>query len=176
MFRNSRSIYLVRTQNISFSCSVGSTLCNPMDCRMPGFPVHHQLLNLAQTHVHWISDAIQPSHPLLSSSPPAFNLAWHQGLFQWVSSSPQVTKYWSFNFSISPEYSLAGLISFRIDSLDLLESPLDCKEIQPVNLKGNQPCILIGRSDAKVKAPILWPLDGKNWLIGKDPDPGKDWR
>ena len=58
----------------------------------PGFPVHHQLPELAQTHVHWVSDAIQPSHPLLSPSPPAFNLSHHQGLFQWVSSLHQVAK------------------------------------------------------------------------------------
>ena len=56
-------------------------LCNPMDCSMPGFPVHHQLLELAQTHVHEVSDAIQPSHPLSSPSPPAFNLSQNQGLF-----------------------------------------------------------------------------------------------
>ena len=68
------------------------TLCNPMDCSMPGFPVHHQLLELAQTQVHWVSDAIQPSHPLLSPSPPALNLSQHQGLFKWVSSSHQVAK------------------------------------------------------------------------------------
>ena len=55
------------------------TLCDPMDCSTPGFPIHHQLLELAQTHVHWVSDAIQPSHPLSSSSPPAFNLSQHQG-------------------------------------------------------------------------------------------------
>ena len=57
-------------------------LCNPMDCSMPGFPVHEQLLEFAQTHVHRVGDAIQPSHPLLSPSPPAFNLSQHQGLFQ----------------------------------------------------------------------------------------------
>ena len=57
------------------------TLCNPMDCNIPGFPVHHQLSELAQTHVHWVSDAIQPSHPLSSLSLPAFNLSQHQGLF-----------------------------------------------------------------------------------------------
>ena len=68
------------------------TLCDPMDCSTPGFPVHHQLPELAQTHVHWVGDAIQPSHPLLSPSPPAFSLSQHQGLFQWVSSSHQVTK------------------------------------------------------------------------------------
>ena len=57
------------------------TLCNPMDCRTPGLPIHHQLLELAQTHVHQVSDAIQPSHPLSSASPPAFSLSQHQGLF-----------------------------------------------------------------------------------------------
>ena len=62
-----------------------------MDCSMPGFPVHHQLPELAPTHVHWVSDAIQPSHPLLSPSP-AFSLSQHQGLFQWVSSLHQVAK------------------------------------------------------------------------------------
>ena len=68
------------------------TLCNPMDCSTPGLPVHRQLLELAQTHVHRVSDAIQPSHLLLSPSPPAFNLSQHQGFFQWVSSSHQVAK------------------------------------------------------------------------------------
>ena len=75
-------------------CSVTQlclTLCNPVDCSTPGFPVLHHLLKLAQTHVHWVSDAIQPSHPLSSPSP-AFNLSQHQGLLQWVDSSHQVTK------------------------------------------------------------------------------------
>ena len=67
-------------------------LCNPMDCSTPGFPVHHHLPELAQTHVHRVGDGIQPSHPLLSPSPPAFNHPQHQGLFQWVSSSKQVAK------------------------------------------------------------------------------------
>ena len=62
-------------------------LCNPMGCSTPGFPVHHQLPKLAQTHVHWAGDAVQPSHPLLSPSPPAFNLSQNEGLFQWVSST-----------------------------------------------------------------------------------------
>ena len=69
------------------------TLCDPMDYSTPGFPVHHQLLELTQTHVHWVSDAIQPSHPLSSPSPPAFNLSQHQGLLQRVSSLHQVAKY-----------------------------------------------------------------------------------
>ena len=67
-------------------------LCNPMNCSTPGLPVHHQLPEFTQTHVHWVSDAIQPSHPLSFPSPPTFNLFQHQGLFQWVSSSHQVAK------------------------------------------------------------------------------------
>jgi len=68
------------------------SLCDPMDGSRPGFPVLHYLLQFAQTHVHWVSDAIQTSHPLSSPSPPAFNFSQHQGLFQWVSSSHQVAK------------------------------------------------------------------------------------
>ena len=68
------------------------TLCDPMDCSIPGFSVHHQLLELAQTHVHQVGDAIQSSHPLPSPSPPAFSLSQHQGLFQRVRSSHQVVK------------------------------------------------------------------------------------
>ena len=95
-------------------------LCDPMDCSTPGFPVHHQLPELAQTHVHPVGDAIQPSHPLLSPSPPTFNMSQHQGLFKWVSSSHRWSKYWSYSFSISPSNEYSGLITFRIDWLDLL--------------------------------------------------------
>ena len=70
--------------SVQFSCSVLSDSLNPMDCSTPGFPVNHQLLEFAQTHVHQVGNAIQPSHPLLSHSPPAFSLSQHQGLFQWV--------------------------------------------------------------------------------------------
>ena len=72
------------------------TLCNPMDYSTPGFPVHHQLPELTQTHVHRVGDAIQPSHPLSSPSPPAFDLSQYQGLFQWVSSLHQVAKVLEF--------------------------------------------------------------------------------
>ena len=72
------------------------TLCDPMNCSTPGLPVHHQLLELTQTHVHWVGDTIQPFHPLLSPSPPAPNPTQQQGLSQWVSSSHQESKYWSF--------------------------------------------------------------------------------
>ena len=96
------------------------TLCDPMDCSMPHFPVHHQLPELAQTNVHQVSDAIQPSHPLLSPSPPAPNPSQHQSLFQWVNSSHDVAEYWSFSFSIIPSKEIPGLISFRMDCLDRL--------------------------------------------------------
>ena len=79
--------------SVSQSCL---TLCDPTDCSLPGFPVHHQLLELTQTRVHWICDAIQPSHPLSFSSPPTFNLSPHQPLFQWVSSLHQLVKVLEF--------------------------------------------------------------------------------
>ena len=106
-----------RFSSVAQSCL---TLCDPMDCSMPGFPVHHQLPELAQTHVHRVSDAIQPSHPLSSPSPPAFNLSSIR-----VFSSESVllirwSKYWSFSFSISPSNEYSGLISFRINWFDLL--------------------------------------------------------
>ena len=72
------------------------TLCDPMDYSMPGLPVYHQLLGFTQIHVHWVSDAIQSSHPLSSTSPPNFNLSQHQGLFKWVNSSHQVAKLLEF--------------------------------------------------------------------------------
>ena len=100
----------------------------PHGLQHTSFPVHHQLSELAQTDVHWVSDAIQPSHPLLSPSPPAFNLSQHQGLFKWVSSSHKVAK-WSFSFSMSPSNEYLGLISFRIDWLDLLVVPGTLKSL-----------------------------------------------
>ena len=107
------------------------TLCNPMDPSTPGLPVHHQLSKLAQTHVHLVGDVIQPSHHLLSLSSPTFNLSQHQGLFQWVSSSHQVAKYWSFSFNISSSNEHAGLISFRMDWLLSPCSPRDSQESSP---------------------------------------------
>ena len=86
----------------------------------PGLPVHHQLPESTQTHVHWINDAIQPSHLLLSPSPLALNLSQHQGLFKWVSPLHQVGKVLEFSFNISPFSEHPGLTSFRMDWLDLL--------------------------------------------------------
>ena len=97
-------------------CSVAKwcpTLCYPVDCGTPGFPVLHYLPEFAQTHVHWVSDAIQPPHLLLSSSLLALKLSQHQDLFQWVSSLHQVTKVLELHFSISPSNEYSGLISFR---------------------------------------------------------------
>ena len=87
-----RCMYSAQFSSVAQSCL---TLCDPMTCSTPGLPVHHQLLEFTQTHVHWVGDAVQPSYPL-SPSPPAFNVSQHQGLFQWVSSSHQVAKVLEF--------------------------------------------------------------------------------
>ena len=107
--------------SVQFSHSVMVTFCDPMDCRMPVLPAHHQLPEFTQTHVHWVCDAIQPSHPLLSPSPPALNLFPSIGVFS-NESALQIRwpKYWRFSFSISPSNEYSGLISFRMDWLDLL--------------------------------------------------------
>ena len=107
----------VQLSSVAQSCL---TLCDPMNCSTPGLPVHHQPPKFTQTHVHRVGDGIQPSHPLSSPSPPALNLSQHQDLFQWVSSSHEVANYWNFSFSISPSSEHRGLISFRMDWLDLL--------------------------------------------------------
>ena len=87
---------LLLGSSVQFSHSVAFNSLWPMDCSMPGLPVHHQLLEFTQTHVHWVGNANQPSHPLYSPSPPAFNLPQHQGLFKWVSSSHKVAKVLEF--------------------------------------------------------------------------------
>ena len=99
----------------TFSFLYSLTFCDPMVCSTPGFSVHNQLLEFTQTHGHRAGDAMQPSHPLSSPSPPALNFFHHQSLFKWVSSSHQVAKYWSFSLSISPSNEYSGLISFRMD-------------------------------------------------------------
>ena len=83
----------IQFSSVTQSCS---TLCDPRNCSVPGLPVHYQLPESTQTHVHWVSDAIKPSHPLLSPSPPALNLSQHQGLFKWVSSLHHVAKVLEF--------------------------------------------------------------------------------
>ena len=110
---------LSQLRSVAQSCP---TLCDPLDwsfLSMANFLVHHQLPELAQTHIHWVSDAIQPSHPLSSPSPPTFNLSQHQGLYSESVLRIRWSKYWSFSFSISPSNEYSGLISFKIDWLDL---------------------------------------------------------
>ena len=101
VFRGSKRVYLgtpekslplVSEQPLVVQSLSRVQLCDPMDCSTPSFPVLHHLPELAETHVHWVDDPIQPSHPLSSPSPPAFNLSQQQSLFQWVSSSYQVAK------------------------------------------------------------------------------------
>ena len=104
------------------------TLCNPTDSSTPGFPVHHQLPELAQTHVHGVGDAIQPSHPLLSPSPPASDPSWHQVFSNESTLHIRWPKYWSFGFSISSSTEYSGLISFRTDLVGSPCSPRDSQE------------------------------------------------
>ena len=108
--------------NIQFSSVTQSclTLCDPMNCSTPGLPVHHQLPESIKTHVHWVSDDIQPPHPLFSPSPPTLNLSQCQSLFKWVSSLHQVAKALEFQLQHQSFQWTPGLISFRMDWLDLL--------------------------------------------------------
>ena len=117
-------------------------LCNPMNRRTPDFPVQHHLPESTQTHVHWVGDAIQPSHALSFPSPPALNLSQHQGLFQWVSLCIRWPKYWSFSFNISPTSEHPGLISFRMDWLDLgLSRVFSNTTVQKHHFFGTQPSL-----------------------------------
>ena len=110
------SFYL-QFSSVAQSCP---TLCEPMNRSTPGLPVHHPLPEFTQTHVHQVGDAIQPSHPLSSSSPPASNPSQHQGLSNESTLRMRWPKYWSFSFSISPSNEHEGWISFRMDWLYLL--------------------------------------------------------
>ena len=103
------------TTSVSSVTQSCPTFCNPIDCNMPGFPVHHELPELAQTHVHWVGDAIQPSHTLPPSSPFAFNLSQHQGLFQWVGSWHQVAR-------VLKHLRQSFQWIFRVDWFDLLQT------------------------------------------------------
>ena len=121
-----------------FCCSDAQscpTLCDPVDCSMSGFLVHHQFPELAQTHIHWVSDAIQPSHPLSSSSAPAFNLSQIRVFSDESVLHTRWPKYWSFSFSISPSNESSGLISFRMDWLDLLAVQGTLKSLQQTQNK-----------------------------------------
>ena len=92
----SKSLQPISSVQFSLVAQSSPTLCHPMNHSTPGLPVHHQFPEFTQTHVHWVSDDIQPSHPLSSPSPPSLNLSQHQDLFKWVSSSHQVAKVLEF--------------------------------------------------------------------------------
>ena len=116
--------------SVQFSCSVvsDSLQSDSMDCSTPGFPVHHQLPEPTQTHVHHVSDAIQPSHPLSSPYPPRFNLSQHQGLFKWVSSLHQVAKvlelqHQSFQWIFRTDFLQDGLVGSPCSPRDSQETP-----------------------------------------------------
>ena len=119
-------INLVQFSSVAQSCP---TLCKPMNCSTPGLPVHHQLPEFTQTHVHWVGDAIQSSHPLSRPSPPTLNLSQHQGLFRWVTSSHQVAKILEFqlqhhSFQRTPRADLLqkGLVGSPCSPRDSHES------------------------------------------------------
>ena len=127
-----RAVMIKHLLSAQFSSVIQScpTLCDPMDCSMPGLPIHHQLPEPTQTHVHRVSDAIQPSHPLSSPSPPAFNLSEHLGLFQLVSSLHQVATVLefqpqSFQQIFRTDLLLDGLVGSPC-------SPWDSQESSPI--------------------------------------------
>ena len=160
----------IRVSSVQFSSVAQScpTLCDPMDCSTPGLPVHHQLPEFTEIHVHCVSDAIQPPHRLSSPSPPALNLSQHQGLFQWVGSSHQVAKVLEFQFSISPSNAYSGLISFGIDWLDLLAVQGTLKSL--LQHRGSKASIL--QCSASLVAQRLKHLPGMRetwvWSLGQE--------
>ena len=109
----------VQFSSITQSCL---TLHDPKNCSMPGLPVHHQHPEFTQTHVHWVGDAIQPSHPMLYPSPPAFILSQNRAFSNESALPIRLPRYWSFSFNISPSNEHSGLISFQMDWFDLLAS------------------------------------------------------
>ena len=115
-----QTLFPFRSGQFSSVAQSCPTLCDPMDCSMTGLPVHHQLPEFTQTHVHWVDDAIQPFHPLSSPSPPALNLSsirvFSNELVLWI----RGPKYWSLSFNISSSNEYSGLVYFRMDWLDLL--------------------------------------------------------
>ena len=136
-FRDNKMDYLfIYLGSVSSVAQLCPTLCDPMDCSMPGFPVCHQLPEFTQTHVHWVGDAIQPYHSLSSPCPPAFNLFYHQGLFKWVSSWHQVAEVLEFqlqSFQWTPRTDLLqdGLIGSPC-------SPRDSQESSPTPVQKHQ--------------------------------------
>ena len=129
-----------------------------MDCSTPGLPVHHQLPEFTQAHVHWVSDAIQPSHPLSSPSLPAFNLSQHQGLFNWVSSSNQVARVLEFQLQHqSFQWAKTGQLHIPSPSqgLELVHGPCQANKSHELQDQGSRTLVRIARNQA------LFPLNGK---------------
>ena len=118
----SEKIIIVQFSSVQFNSVAQSclTLCSPMNHSTLGLPVHHQLPEFTHTHIHWVGDAIQPSHPLLSSSPPAPNPPSIRVFSNESTLHMRWPKYWSFSFSISPSKEHPVLVRFRVDWLDLL--------------------------------------------------------
>ena len=135
------------------------TLRDPMNCSMPDLPVHHQLPEFTQTHVHPVGDAIQSYHPLSYPYPPTPNPSKRQGLFQWVNSiCMRWPKYWSFSFSISPSNEHPGLISFRINWLGLLAAQGTLKSL--LQLHSSKTSILWHSVSSQTNSHIhTWPLE-----------------
>ena len=166
--------YVKHNQDLHFSrispalvsfccCSVAQlcpTLCDLMDCSTPGFPVLHHLPELAQTHVHWVGDGIQPSHPLSSPSPPAFNLSQHQGFFQWVSTSHQVAKV--LQLRLQPK-------SFQcIFRIDLLSNWLGLISLQSKGLSRIFSNTTVQKHQILRSQPSLWSNSHiHTWLLEK---------
>ena len=134
-----------------------------MNHSTPGLPVHHQLLESTQTHVHWVGDAIQPPHPLSYPSSPASNPSQHQGLFQWVNSLQEVAKILEFQLQLRPSSEHPGLISSRMDGLDLLA------------VEGTLKSLLQHHSSKASILQIVWP---KYWIFSFNISPSNehpDW-
>ena len=125
----------VQFSSVAQSCP---TLCDPMNCCMPGLPVHHHLLEFTQTHVHRVRDAIQPSHPRSFPSPPTPNPSQHQSLFQWVNSLHEVAKVLEFQLQHHSFQRNPRLISFRMDWLDLLAVQGTLKDFSNTTVQTHQ--------------------------------------
>ena len=124
-------------RSVAQSCP---TLCNPMNRSTPGLPVHHQLPEFTETHVHQVSDAIQPSHPLSSPSPLALNPSQHQSLFQWVNPSHEMAKVLEFQLSIIPSKEIPGLISFK--AFDCVDHNKLWKALKQMGIPNHLTCLL----------------------------------
>ena len=121
----------LKIQSVSSVTQSYPILCNPMDCSRPGFPVHHQLPELPQIYVHQVGEVIQPSHLLSTPSSPAFNFPSIRVFPNESVLRARWPKCWRFSFSISPSSAYSGLISFRIDSFDLLAVQMTLKIFRP---------------------------------------------